>query len=304
MGRSQDQIPQRSGTVALIGRPNAGKSTLLNRLVGVKLAIVSDKPQTTRHRIRGVVTRPCGQVVFLDTPGIHKPLFRMNRRMMKATRRALVDADVVALMLDASESLGEGVNYSLSLLRTVKAPVFLLLNKIDKIAKPRLLPLIDGLRQRHPFEEIIPICALNGDNCEHFIDAVFKVLPVAEPAFPDDALTDRSLRFLVAELVREKILALTRDELPFVTAVAIDGWEEPPEAHRAVRIMATILVEKESQKPIVIGRGGRMLRQIGTAARREIEALIERHVFLDLRVKAQGDWRQRRGVLDRLEIEA
>jgi len=294
---------QRSGTVALVGRPNAGKSTLLNMLVGAKVAITSDKPQTTRHRILGVLTRPNGQLVFVDTPGVHRPHYRMNRRMMDATRAVLRDVDLVALLIDVTESPGGGLQYAIDLAQQAKVPKFLLLNKIDRIAKGKLLPMIDAYSKRGTWDEVIPISALKGDNCERFLEVALGYLPEGAPLYPEDALTDRSERFLTAELVREQVLHRTHDELPYTTAVTIDAWEEPDEHGRATRIFATILVEAESQKGIVIGRGGRMLKGIGTAARGQIETLLRRKVFLDLRVKVRSGWREDAPMLDRLEIE-
>jgi GTP-binding protein Era len=295
--------PFRSGTVALVGRPNAGKSTLLNTLLGAKVAITSDKPQTTRHRILGVLTRPNGQLVFVDTPGVHRPHYRMNQRMMDATRAVLHDVDLVALLIDVTESPGGGLQYAIDLVQEVDTPKFLLLNKIDRIAKGKLLPMIEAFSKRGSWSEVIPISALKGDNCERFLEVALGYLPEGAPLYPEDALTDRSERFLTAELVREQVLHRTRDELPYTTAVIIDGWEDPDQPGRVTRIFATILVEAESQKGIVIGRGGKMLKGIGTAARAQIETLLGRRVFLDLRVKVRSGWREDAPMLDRLEIE-
>lgn len=295
--------PYRSGAVALIGRPNSGKSTLLNRLVGVKVAIVSDKPQTTRHRIRGVVTRPSYQVVFVDTPGVHRPMYRMNRRMMRATRSALYGVDAIALMVDSSESWGAGIDFTLSLLEDLATPIILGLNKVDVVAKPRLLPLIDRFRQRLEFTDIVPMSALLGDNCDVFLDAVQAQLPEGPALFPEDALTDRTPRFLAAELVREQLLLRTKQELPYTTAVVVESWQEPDNPRAPLRIEATILVERDTQKPIVIGRKGEMLKRVGTAARAGIESLVGRHVDLRLWVKVRPEWRQQPDTLDRLEIE-
>lgn len=292
----------RSGTVALVGRPNAGKSTLLNRLVGTKVSIVSDKPQTTRHRIRGILTEDRGQVVFVDTPGVHRPHYRMNRRMMDVTRQALEDVDLVAAMIDASEPLGRGTEFLLQMLQRVSAPVILLLNKVDRIAKPKLLPLIDRLRKADEFAAIIPISALKGANSDAFLEVVFEYLPPGPPLFPEDDLTDRSVRFMAAELVREQLLHRTREELPYTTAVTVDYWKEPQDPKRQIEIAATIYVERDSQKPIVIGKGGKLLKQVGTAARGEIERLLGQRVHLQLWVKVRPDWRQKARILDELEI--
>ena len=298
-----DVTDSRAGMVALVGRPNAGKSTLINRLVGAKVAITSNKPQTTRHRVLGVLTRPAGQVVFVDTPGVHRPHYRMNRRMMAATRSVLRDVDLVSLLIDVTEEPGAGLKYAIDLVQAVDAPTFLLLNKVDLIAKGKLLPIISAYSTRANWAEIIPISALKGDNCERFLEVLFGYLPEAAPLFPEDALTDRSERFLVAELVREQLLHRTREELPYTTAVTIDTWQEPERPQGAVRIFATILVDAESQKPIVIGRGGQMLKAVGTAAREQIEEMLGRKVFLDLRVKVRPGWREDAPLLDRMEIE-
>lgn len=294
----------RSGTVALVGRPNAGKSTLLNRLVGAKVAITSDKPQTTRHRILGVLTRPDGQLVFVDTPGVHRPHFRMNKRMMDTTQAALRDVDLVALLIDVTESAGAGTNFVIDLVKGVDVPAFLLLNKVDRIPKPKLLPMIQAYAGRAAWAEVIPISALKGDNCESFLESALGYLPEGGALYPEDALTDRSERFLTAELVREQLLRHTRDELPFSTAVSVDSWEEPERPGGSVRIFATIFVDADSQKPIVIGRGGSMLKKVGTAARAQIEQMLGRKIFLDLRVKVRSGWREQAPLLDQLEIDS
>ncbi len=293
----------RSGTVALVGRPNAGKSTLLNQLVGAKVAITSDKPQTTRHRILGVLTRPGGQLVFVDTPGVHRPHYRMNRRMMAATRAVLGEVDIVALLIDVTEEPGSGLRYVLDMVSDLAVPKFLLLNKVDRFAKAKLLPMIAAYSQKGGWAEVIPISALKGDNCERFLEVALGYLPVGERQFPEDALTDRSERFLTAELVREQVLHRTREELPYTTAVTVDEWQEPEKPGGVVRIFATILVDTESQKPIIIGRGGRMLKAVGTAAREQVEEMLGRRIFLDLRVKVRSGWREEAPILDRLEIE-
>lgn len=293
----------RSGKVALVGRPNAGKSTLLNQLVGAKVAITSDKPQTTRHRILGVLTRPGGQLAFVDTPGVHRPHYRMNRRMMAATRAVLGEVDIVALLIDVTEEPGSGLRYVLDLVSDLAVPKFLLLNKVDRFAKAKLLPMIAAYSQKGGWAEVIPISALKGDNCERFLEVALGYLPVGERQFPEDALTDRSERFLTAELVREQVLHRTREELPYTTAVTVDEWQEPEKPGGVVRIFATILVDAESQKPIIIGRGGRMLKAVGTAAREQVEEMLGRRIFLDLRVKVRSGWREEAPILDRLEIE-
>jgi len=293
----------RSGTVALVGRPNAGKSTLLNQMVGVKVSIVSDKPQTTRHSIRGVVTDARGQVVFVDTPGVHRPHYRMNRRMMDTTRQVLEDVDLVALLVDAAESRGRGLRYLLELVDGIRPPVVLLLNKVDKLHKPDLLPLIAWFQEQGDFADIIPISALKGDNCEVLMEVALGRLPVGPPLFAADDLIDRSVRFLAAEFVREQLLSRTREELPYTTAVTVDQWEEPANSADPVRINATIYVDRATQKPIVIGKGGKMLRAVGQAARQQIAELLGQSVHLELWVKVKPSWREQAPILDLLEIQ-
>jgi GTP-binding protein Era len=288
----------RSGFVALFGRPNAGKSTLLNRVVGAKLAIVSDKPQTTRHRILGVKNYPDGQIVFVDTPGVHRPLHRMNVRMVDAALGSARDADVVVMLVDASEKTGSGDRYMLDALRSVRVPVVLALNKIDRIAKPRLLPLIEWYREQHDFAEVVPLSALTGDGIDILVQTVLRLLPEGEALYPEDYLTDQPLRLLAAELVREQVLHHTHGELPFTTTVLIDRFEGEEEEGGLVRIYCSIVVERPSQKGIVIGHAGQMIKQIGTAARHELEAILGRHIYLDIHVKVREDWRENERLLD------
>lgn len=289
------------GHVSFVGRPNAGKSTLLNRLVGVKLAIVSDKPQTTRTRILGVKNYPAGQVVFIDTPGIHRPLHRMNVRMVNLALESMREVDLLGVVVDASEKTGAGDRFVLEILRDVSVPIILVLNKVDLIAKPRLLPLIDWYRQQREFVAIVPISALTGENVDRLEGEILAHLPEGEPLYPTDYLTDQPERFFVAETVREKLLRYTRDELPYTTAVVVDRFEEPDETG-LMRLYCTILVEKESQKPIVIGRGGERIKRIGTEARLELEAFFQARVFLDLHVKVRERWRDDDRVLDELGL--
>jgi GTP-binding protein Era len=289
----------KSGFVALVGRPNAGKSTLLNRLVGTKLAIVSDKPQTTRNRIVGVRTCDTGQVVYLDTPGIHKPLHRMNVRMVDAAVDAMRDVDVVALIVDVSERIGAGDRYTLNLVKRVESPVVLVLNKIDRMARQALLPLIDTWRQEHDFADIVPVSALTGENVDRLEEVFLSRLPEGEPLYPPDYLTDQPERFFVAEAVREQVLRHTHAELPFTSAVVVDRFEEADE-NGLMRLYCSILVERPSQKPIVIGKGGEMIKRIGTAARQELERFFQARVFLDLRVKVESEWREDERRLDEL----
>lgn len=286
-----------SGYVALIGRPNAGKSTLLNRLVGQKIAAVSDKPQTTRFRIQGIITKPEGQVVFVDTPGVHQPGYELNRRMMAAVQDALLGVDLVALIRDASVSTGNGDRFVLDLVKRSEKPALLLLNKIDKLEdKSALLPLMDWYRNEYDWREIIPISALKEEMTDVLVDSALRHLPEAEPIFAEDELTDQSLRVLVSEIVREKVLRASGDEIPYVTAVVTERFEEVREDF--ARIYCVIVVERTSQKKIVIGKGASRLKEIGIAARRDIEELMGHRVHLELFVKVEEDWRNDARLLD------
>ncbi|HXH25419.1 MAG TPA: GTPase Era [Vicinamibacterales bacterium] len=290
----------KSGFVSFLGRPNAGKSTLLNRLVGRKLAIVSDKPQTTRTRVVGVKNYPEGQVVFVDTPGIHKPEHRMNVRMVDLALEAMREVDLLALVVDASVRPGGGDRYLLRLLKEVPTPAILALNKVDRVAKPALLPLIDFYRHEHAFAEIVPISALDGTNVDVLEQLFLQYLPEGEPLYPPDYLTDQTDRFYVAEIVREQVLQRTHHELPFSTAVIVDRVDDQD---RVLKLYCTILVERESQKPIVVGKGGAMIKEIGTAAREELERFFGRRVYLDLRVTVKSEWRDDERVLDELGLQ-
>jgi GTP-binding protein Era len=286
-----------SGYVALIGRPNAGKSTLLNRLVGQKIAAVSDKPQTTRFRIQGIITRPAGQVVLVDTPGVHQPGYELNRRMMASVQQALMGVDLVCLIRDASVSTGNGDRFVLDLVKRSEKPALLLLNKIDRLEdKSRLLPLIDWYRNEYDWREIIPISALKEDQTHVLIENCLRHLPEAEPIFAEDELTDQSLRVLVSEIVREKVLQSTGDEIPYVTAVVTERFEEVREDF--ARINCVIVVERASQKKIIIGKGASRLKEIGIRARRDIEELLGHRCHLELFVKVEEDWRNRDALLD------
>jgi GTP-binding protein Era len=299
----------KAGFVSFLGRPNAGKSTLLNRIVGHKLAIVSDKPQTTRTRIVGVKNYDGGQVVFVDTPGVHKPTHRMNVRMVDLALEAMREVDVVCLVVDVSAyaasgraaTPGPGDRYLLTLLKDVKAPAILALNKVDLVAKPKLLPVIDHYRQAHSFVEIVPVSAADGTNVDVLETLFVQYLPEGEPLYPADYVTDQPERFFVGEIVREQVLQMTHDELPFSTAVVVDRIE--PGAGKLTNIYGTILVDRESQKPIVIGRAGAMIKQIGIAARAELERYLESRVFLDLHVKVKSEWRDDERVLDELGLQ-
>lgn len=286
-----------AGYVALIGRPNAGKSTLLNQLVGQKIAAVSDKPQTTRFRIQGVITKPEGQVVFVDTPGVHQPGYELNRRMMSAVQEALMGVDLVCLIRDASVSTGNGDRFVLDLVKRSEKPALLLLNKIDKLEeKSELLPLIEWYSKENDWREIVPISALKKDQIDVLVDSCLRHLPEGEPIFAEDELTDQSLRVLVAEIVREKVLRATGDEIPYVTAVVTEKFEEVREDF--ARIYCVIVVERGSQKKIIIGKGATRLKDIGIRARKEIENLLGHRCHLELFVKVEEDWRNKGQLLD------
>ena len=285
------------GFVSFLGRPNAGKSTLLNRLVGQKLAIVSDKPQTTRTRILGVRNYEEGQVVFIDTPGVHKPQHRMNVRMVDTALEAVREVDVLALVVDASVKPGSGDQFLLNAIKDVKSPVILVLNKVDLIAKPKLLPMMEHYQKAFPFVEIVPVSAADGTNVDVLERLFLQYLPEGDPLYPADYLTDQPERFFAAEIVREQVLQLTHDELPFSTAVVIDRFEEASE-DSIMRLFCTILVERESQKPIVVGKAGAMIKKIGTAARAELERFFATRIYLDLHVKVKSEWREDGRVLD------
>lgn len=287
-----------SGFVAIIGRPNAGKSTLVNALVGHKVAIVSPQPETTRICIQGIVNRETAQVVLVDTPGIHQPGKALGRQMMQQVADALGGVDIVSLIVDATREFGTADQYSLEWLKKFSGPAFLLLNKIDRLRKDRLLPLIDRWRREHDFEEIFPISALRRDGVEYLLRSWAARLPVKPPYFPSDQYTDQPERFLAAEIIREKAILLTREEVPHAIAVLVDNFEE---AETLLRIRATIYVEREGQKGIVIGRGGSVLKEIGSAARKELEEIVASKIFLELHVKVQPRWRENRAMVKQLD---
>ncbi|HEV2800246.1 MAG TPA: GTPase Era [Pyrinomonadaceae bacterium] len=297
-----EQAQYRSGYVALIGRPNAGKSTLLNRLVGEKIAAVSNKPQTTRHQIQGIITRDEGQIVLVDTPGVHQPGYLLNRRMMAAVHDALEGVDLVMLMRDASVPTGNGDRFVLDLVKQSEKPALLLLNKTDRVEdKSKLLPLMQWYAGEYDWREIVPLSARTGDMVETLLSTIVKHLPERERIFDEDELTDQSMRALSAEIVREKILHTTGDEIPYVTAVITERFDESrPDL---TRINCVIYVERASQKAIIIGRGGERIKEIGTQARRDIEQLLGHRAHLELFVKVQEDWRNDERALNEMGIK-
>jgi GTP-binding protein Era len=296
------------GFVAFLGRPNAGKSTLLNRILGQKLAIVSDKPQTTRTRVAGVKNyppspqAPAGQVVFVDTPGVHKPTHRMNVRMVDTALEAMHEVDLVSLVVDASVKPGPGDRHLLTLLKDVKAPVILALNKVDLVSKPKLLPMLDYYSKAYPFVELVPLSAVDGTNVDRLEGLFLRYLPEGEPLYPPEYFTDQTERFFASEIVREQVLQLTHHELPFSTAVVVDAFDETEPG--LIKLYCSILVDRESQKPIVVGKGGSMIKAIGTAARLGLEEHFGRRVFLDLHVKVKSEWRDDERMLDEIGLRS
>jgi GTP-binding protein Era len=294
-------MPFRSGFVSIIGRPNAGKSTLLNALVGEKLAIVTRKPQTTRNRIQGIINvdrkvkGPSGQIVLVDTPGVHKPINSLNRRMMREVYDALEGCDLLLLIVDATAKFGTGDKFVLDIVKKSGKPCFLLLNKIDALDKQKLLPLIAEYRSQHDFAEVIPISALKRDGLDMLLNSVVRTLPEGPRYFPKDQITDQPERFLVAELIREQVLLAAEQEVPYATTVLIEQYEE---GARLTRIAATIFCERDGQKAILIGKGGATLKRIGSAARFQIERLLGMRVFLELFVKVRAGWRDSRQFIE------
>ncbi|MDR4163880.1 GTPase Era [Bacillus paranthracis] len=281
----------KSGFVSIIGRPNVGKSTFLNRIIGQKIAIMSDKPQTTRNKIQGVYTENDSQVIFIDTPGIHKPKHKLGDFMVKMAQTTLKEVDIVLFMVNAVEGFGRGEEFIIEKLKETKQPVFLVINKIDQVHPEQLLELIDQYRKLHDFAEIVPISALDGNNVEALIGTIKKYLPEGPQYYPDNQVTDHPERFIIAELIREKVLHLTREEVPHSVAVVIDAIQKREGG--AVYINATIVVERPSQKGIIIGKQGKMLKEVGKRARFDIEALLGSKVFLEVWVKVQKDWRNK-----------
>ena len=285
-------LEHKSGFVAIVGRPNVGKSTLLNRIVGQKIAIMSDKAQTTRNKIQGVYTTPEAQLIFIDTPGIHKPKHRLGDFMVESAYSALREVDAVLFMISADQKRGRGDDFIIERLKNVQSPVYLIINKIDKVHPDELLGIIEDYSAQMPFAQVVPISATEGNNVDRLMEVLIAEMPEGPQYFPDDQVTDHPEYFIVSELIREKVLFLTRDEVPHSVAVVVDSMKR--NENDKIQIQATIIVERDSQKGIIIGKGGKMLKEIGTKARKDIENLLGDKVFLELWVKVQKDWRDKR----------
>lgn len=281
----------KSGFVSIIGRPNVGKSTFVNRVIGHKIAIMSDKAQTTRNKIQGVMTRDDAQIIFIDTPGIHKPKHKLGDYMMRVAKNTLSEIDAIMFMVNVNEDIGRGDEYIMEMLKNVKTPIFLVLNKIDLVHPDTLMPKIEQYQSYMDFTDIIPISALEGLNVDHFIDVLKSFLPQGPKYYPDNQISDHPEQFVVSEIIREKILHLTSEEIPHAIGVNVDRMIKEDEDR--VRIEATIYVERDSQKGIVIGKGGKKLKEVGKRARRDIEMLLGSKVYLELWVKVQRDWRNK-----------
>lgn len=282
----------KSGFISIIGRPNVGKSTFLNRVIGQKIAIMSDKPQTTRNKVQGVLTQNDSQMIFIDTPGIHKPKHKLGDFMMKVATNTLKEVDLILFMINAEEGYGRGDEFIIEKLQTVKTPVFLVVNKIDTMHPDDLLPIIEKYQKLYPFAAVVPISALEGNNVDTLLNQIKKHLPEGPQFYPADQVTDHPERFIISELVREKVLHLTREEIPHSVAVVIDSIKKMDNSD-TINVMATIIVERDSQKGIVIGKQGKMLKEVGSRARIDIENLLGSKVFLELWVKVQKDWRNK-----------
>lgn len=282
----------KSGFISIIGRPNVGKSTFLNRVIGQKIAIMSDKPQTTRNKVQGVLTLNDAQMVFIDTPGIHKPKHKLGDFMMKVATNTLKEVDLILFMINVTEGYGRGDEFIIEKLKNVNTPVFLVVNKIDAVHPDELLPIIEQYQALYPFAAVVPISALQGNNVETLLDQIKEHLPEGPQYYPADQVTDHPERFIISELIREKVLHLTREEIPHSIAVVIDSIKKM-EKGDTINVMATIIVERDSQKGIVIGKQGKMLKEVGSRARVDIENLLGSKVFLELWVKVQKDWRNK-----------
>lgn len=286
----------KSGFISIIGRPNVGKSTFINRMVGQKIAIMSDKPQTTRNKVQGIVTRETSQMIFIDTPGVHKPKHRLGDFMLKVTRSTLSEVDVIMFMVNADEKIGTGDRFIMEWLQKSETPVFLVINKIDLVHPDELLEIITSYTEEMHFAEVVPISALNGNNIERLVESLESYLPAGPQYYPSDQVTDHPERFIISEMIREKVLHATREEIPHSVAVAIEEIRQD-ESSGKTHIQATIIVERDSQKGIVIGKGGKLLKEVGTRSRKDIEMLLGEKVYLELWVKVQKDWRNRPGRL-------
>ena len=283
----------KSGFISIIGRPNVGKSTFLNRVIGQKIAIMSDKPQTTRNKVQGVLTTDDSQLIFIDTPGIHKPKHKLGEFMLKTSKNTLREVDVIMFMVNAEQKLGPGDQFIMDLLEGNDTPVFLIINKIDRVHPDELLTIIDRYKEKYNFAEIVPISALEGHNVDNLLTTLKKYMPEGPQYYPADQVTDHPERFIISELIREKVLHLTREEIPHSVAVVIDKIKRDEDNPEKIRVQATIMVERDSQKGIVIGKQGAMLKQVGTRARKDIEMLLGSKVYLELWVKVQKDWRNK-----------
>lgn len=283
----------KSGFISIIGRPNVGKSTFLNRVIGQKIAIMSDKPQTTRNKVQGVLTTDDSQMIFIDTPGIHKPKHKLGDFMLKVSKNTLREVDVIMFMVNAEQKIGKGDEFILEMLAGNPTPVFLVINKIDAIHPDELIGIIESYKERYDFAEIVPISALQGNNVENLLVTLRKYLPEGPQYYPADQVTDHPERFIISELIREKVLHLTREEIPHSIAVVIDKIRRDEENDDKIRVAATIIVERDSQKGIVIGKRGALLKEVGTRARKDIEMLLGSKVYLELWVKVQKDWRNK-----------
>ncbi|MFC4356109.1 GTPase Era [Chryseomicrobium palamuruense] len=289
---NQQNTKFKSGFISIIGRPNVGKSTFLNRVIGQKIAIMSDKPQTTRNKVQGVLTQDSSQMIFIDTPGIHKPKHKLGDFMMKVAKNTLKEVDAILFMVNATEPIGAGDKMIMELLQDNKTPVFLIINKIDQIHPDEILAIIDSYKEEYDFAEIVPISALQGNNVDRLLSTIESYLPVGPQYYPADQVTDHPERFIISELIREKVLHVTREEIPHSIAVVIEQIKKE-ETKELINVSATIIVERDSQKGIVIGKRGALLKDIGTKARHDIEMLLGSKVFLELWVKVQKDWRNK-----------
>lgn len=298
--KNPDQESFRSGLVSIIGRTNTGKSTLLNRFIGEKIAIVSDVPQTTRNRILGVKTLKNAQIAFIDTPGFHKPKYRMNRAMVQHALEALNDVDLIIFMVAANEQIGKGDLFIADLIKKRQIKTIGAINKIDIVSKKQTLPTIKMMVYEWKLQEAIPISALTGENCERLLDSVIRALPKSDQLYPDDYLTNQPERFIVSEIIREKVFQLTREEIPHSSAVFIERFQE--KGNGLVVLEITIYIDRESQKSIMIGKQGKMLKTIGIRAREDIERFLDKKVYLDLFVKVKKKWREDKDLLKKLGI--